>query len=199
MRKIENDITKMTLKYVLIWKRIRSLLSPGQTKATLLLLWTLMILVIKWIQIFLILLLTKNWISILRIVCKVDKKGIGVTKNNLHITPQFYRKFYPRGCSKPKIYGLPKIHKTGVPLRPIVSPLSSPMAKLGKWLLAALCPILGTQSSYKLKNFTLEERSIICSFDVVSMYFYCNLKNYKEILRIKLQKELWFDTSSDHG
>jgi len=29
-------------------------------------------------------------------------------KNNLHLTSQFYNKFYPRGCSAPKIYGLPR-------------------------------------------------------------------------------------------
>ena len=103
----------------------------------------------------------------------------------VHINPQFYNKFYPRGCSAPKIYGLPKIHRTGVTLRPIVSTFSSPVAKLGKWLSVALHPLLGTQKSYiqnstdltnKLKKFTLEENSILCSFDVVSMYSNCNVK-----------------------
>ena len=32
-----------------------------------------------------------------------------------------YRKIYPTGASAPKFYGLPKIHKENVPLRPIVS------------------------------------------------------------------------------
>ena len=32
-----------------------------------------------------------------------------------------YRKMYPTGAGIPKFYGLPKIHKAGVPLRPIVS------------------------------------------------------------------------------
>ena len=32
-----------------------------------------------------------------------------------------YRTMYPTGCVPPKFYGLPKIHKTGTPLRPIVS------------------------------------------------------------------------------
>ena len=115
---------------------------------------------------------------------KSIRKEFESLKNNLHITPQFYNKFYPRGCSAPKIYGLPKIHKTGVPLRPIVSIFSSSMAKLGKWLSVALRPLLGTQKSYiqnstdltnKLKNFTLEENSILCSFDVMSMYSNCNV------------------------
>ena len=32
-----------------------------------------------------------------------------------------YRTMYPTGCVPPKFYGLPKIHKTGTLLRPIVS------------------------------------------------------------------------------
>ena len=76
------------------------------------------------------------------------RKELESLKNNLHITPQFYNKFYPRDCSAPKIYSLPKIHKTGVPLRPIVSTFQSPVTKLGKWLSVALRTLLGTQKSY---------------------------------------------------
>ena len=32
-----------------------------------------------------------------------------------------YRRLYPTGAGSPKFYGLPKIHKIGMPLRPIVS------------------------------------------------------------------------------
>ena len=32
-----------------------------------------------------------------------------------------YRSMYHTSCTVPKFYGLPKIHKTGTPLRPIVS------------------------------------------------------------------------------
>ena len=40
---------------------------------------------------------------------KSIKKELESLKNNLQITQQFYSKFYPRGCSVPKIYGLPNI------------------------------------------------------------------------------------------
>ena len=32
-----------------------------------------------------------------------------------------YKRLYPTGAGSPKYYGLPKIHKAGVPLRPIIS------------------------------------------------------------------------------
>ena len=73
----------------------------------------------------------------------------------------------------------------------------------------ALRPLLGTQKSYiknstdltnKLKNFTLEENSILCSFDFdfcssLSMYSNCNVKKCEDMLRIKLQKH--FDLIQD--
>ena len=37
----------------------------------------------------------------------------------------FYKAMYPTGCTSPGFYGLPKIHKTGNPLRPIVLSRSS--------------------------------------------------------------------------
>ena len=52
-----------------------------------------------------------------------------------------------------------------------------------------------TDLTNKLKNFTLEENSILCSFDVVSMYSNCNVKKCEDILRIKLQKH--FDLIQD--
>ena len=36
-----------------------------------------------------------------------------------------YRRLYPRGASSPKFYGLPKVHRQGVPLRPIVSSIGA--------------------------------------------------------------------------
>ena len=47
----------------------------------------------------------------------------------------------------------------------------------------------------RIKNFTLEENSTLCSFDVVSMYSNCSVKKCENILRIKLQK--YFDLIQD--
>jgi hypothetical protein len=47
----------------------------------------------------------------------------------------------------------------------------------------------------KMKILTLENNSILCSFDVVSIYTNCNMKNFEDILRIKSQKH--FDLIQD--
>ena len=41
------------------------------------------------------------------------------------ITEELYKRLYPTGAGSPKFYGLPKIHKPGMPLRPIVSSIGA--------------------------------------------------------------------------
>ena len=50
-------------------------------------------------------------------------KLIAMLKNikaEVGINEETYRSMYPTGAGTPKFYGMPKIHKAGVPLRPIV-------------------------------------------------------------------------------
>ena len=44
-----------------------------------------------------------------------------IIKKDSNMDEGTYKAMYPTGCVFPKLYGLPKIHKTGNPLRPIVS------------------------------------------------------------------------------
>ena len=46
------------------------------------------------------------------------------------ILSKLYQKLRPTGSQPPRIYGLPKIHKPAVPLRPIVSCIGSPSYEL---------------------------------------------------------------------
>ena len=50
---------------------------------------------------------------------------------------------YPMGCTSPKFYGLPKIHKTKTSLRPIVSSRGSVTYKVAKVLAKILKPLVG--------------------------------------------------------
>ena len=54
------------------------------------------------------------------IVSKVTKKLMELRDNNL-IEQQEYFKLKQTGTQLPRFYGLPKIHKDGTPMRPIVS------------------------------------------------------------------------------
>ena len=50
---------------------------------------------------------------------------------------------YPTGCSAPKFYRLPKIHKLDTPLRPIVSSHGSVTCGVAKVLTKIFKPLVG--------------------------------------------------------
>ena len=76
-------------------------------------------------------------------------------------------------------YGLPKIHKTGIPLRPIVSFINSPTYDLSSYLAKILSPVVGNtvntvKNSLEFADFirgkTLDAEDELVSFDVVSLF-----------------------------
>ncbi|BES90909.1 ankyrin 2,3 unc44 [Nesidiocoris tenuis] len=87
--------------------------------------------------------------------------------------------FKTQNAVPPKIYGLPKCHKEGVPLRPIVSCIGSPgirLSHLVKDLLAHL-RVLGEYdvvNSYvfrqEMEGLVLHDHEMMVSFDVVSLF-----------------------------
>ena len=58
-----------------------------------------------------------------------------------------YKRLYPTGAGSPKYYGLPKIHKTSVPLRPIISSRGSATYKSSKELAKILKPLVDKSPS----------------------------------------------------
>lgn len=82
-------------------------------------------------------------------------------------------------ANPPRIYGLPKIHKDGTPLRPICSSVNSPSYNLCKYLTNIL-KNLTKSSKYnvkdamefknKIKGSYIYDDEILVSFDVVSLF-----------------------------
>ena len=77
------------------------------------------------------------------------------------------------------MYGLPKIHKEGYPLRPIVSAIGSPTYLLAKELAQILSPLAGRTGTHvknsaefaqKIREVELMEGDMMISFDVVSLF-----------------------------
>ncbi|GJQ86456.1 hypothetical protein Trydic_g10363 [Trypoxylus dichotomus] len=90
-----------------------------------------------------------------------------------------WQKLTPRYTKTPHLYGLPKIHKPGAPIRPIVSSRNSPCHPLTKFLLDIITPLSGnTQSAItntkhfinKIKEITIDEHDKLVSFDVTSLF-----------------------------
>ena len=91
-------------------------------------------------------------------------------KVNEFIDNKLYYCVKPTGSPAPRFYGQLKIHKPGVPIRPIVSYSGSPLYNLSKYI----ANILKTRNSNTfpnyIRNVPIEDDEIMVSFDVTSLY-----------------------------
>ncbi|XP_055308425.1 uncharacterized protein LOC129572488 [Sitodiplosis mosellana] len=78
-----------------------------------------------------------------------------------------------------KLYALPKIHKVGEKMRPIVSNINTPIYKMAKWLVKEVkklpsWPSQSVKNSFdfveKIKNVVVNDNEIMISFDVASLF-----------------------------
>ena len=70
------------------------------------------------------------------------------SKKDTNMDQGMYKAIYPTGCVLSKFYGLPKIHKAGNPLRPIVSRRGSVTYGVANILSKVLKPLVGKSSPY---------------------------------------------------
>ena len=112
------------------------------------------------------------------------------------IEDQLYKKMYPTGAVAPKFYGLPKIHKGDIPLRPIVSSRGSISYEVAKELARILRPLIG-KSPHHIKNtgdfvqqvrgITLKPTECITSYDVSALFTSVPIEPAITIIRKKLE------------
>ena len=117
-----------------------------------------------------------------------------------------YKKVYPTGAGIPKFYGLPKIHKAGIPLRPIVSSRWSVSYNMAKELARILKPLAGrtiysvhnTQDfAEQMKTIKLMPDECIISYDVKTLFTSVSIEPSIKIIKQYLEndKELHQRTS----
>ena len=128
------------------------------------------------------------------------------TKTEGGISDQLYKKMYLTGAVAPKIYGLPKIHKRDIPLRPIVSSRSSINYEVAKELSRILRPLVGSFPYHikntgdfvqQLKGITIQTNENIVSYDVSALFTSVPIDPAINIIRRKLEldQELHLRTS----
>ena len=93
---------------------------------------------------------------------------------------KIYSMIRPIGSQRPRMYGLPKIHKQDVPLRPILSMAGSAQHQLAQWLTSVIDPVLSLYSTYcisdsftfadKIKTFNFFPSVFLCFYDVCSLF-----------------------------
>ncbi|XP_059498080.1 uncharacterized protein LOC132207173 isoform X1 [Stegostoma tigrinum] len=107
------------------------------------------------------------------------------------LNKRLFQKMKPDGSNTPRFYGLPKIHKPGAPLRPIVSLPGTPTYRLAKELHQRLKhrvedsrhSIHSSQEFLNtIKSTKIEEDETMVSFDVTALFTSININLAKETL-----------------
>ena len=90
-----------------------------------------------------------------------------------------YKRLYPTRAGFPKFYGLPKVHKQGTPLRPIVSSIGAVTYQTSKELSRILKPLVGKSTHHihnnqdfleHLKDIKLASDEVMMSCDVKALF-----------------------------
>ena len=109
-----------------------------------------------------------------------------------------YKAMYPTGCVPPKFYGLPKIHKTGNPLRLIVSSREMVTYGVARVLSKVLKPLVGKSPHHiqstgdfvsRAKGLTLQPEEFLTSYDVTSLFTSVPIDPAFNIIKDLLEKD----------
>ena len=122
------------------------------------------------------------------------------------ISQQTYRYLHNTDSIAPRVYGLPKTHKTGFLFRPIVSFMNSPPYNLPKLIAVLLTPLVGAngftvKNSYEfveqLKCLTINHDECMVSFDVISLFTKIPVDVTKTVVLERLKKDDTLDDRFD--
>ena len=109
-----------------------------------------------------------------------------------------YRRLYPTGAVSPKYYGLPKIHKPGVPLRPIISSRGSATYETAKESANIIKPLVGRSPHYvmnnkdfleNIKDIKLQPDECMMSFDVSALFTSIPIDPAIDTIRKQLEED----------
>jgi hypothetical protein len=121
---------------------------------------------------------------------RAEKKG-----HNTALPANLKRKLTPYHSRPPHLYGIPKEHKSGIPLRPIVSSIVSPchvitgflhkLLKSPSWKIGILRQEFGPFHTV-VKSVNLQSPDILASFDAVSLFTNVPVDEALLVIRNKL-------------
>ena len=114
------------------------------------------------------------------------------------IDDNIYRRLHPTGAVPPKYYGLPKVHKPGMPLRPIISSVGSVTHATAKELTRIIKPLVGGSSHHvqnnqdflqSIEGTQLKPEEEMMSFDVEALFTSVPVDPSIEIIKKLLEED----------
>ncbi len=122
------------------------------------------------------------------------------------ISYALWKKLYPTAGDVPKFYGLPKIHKTEVPLRPIISSIGSITYEAAKYLAVVIGPLVGktehhiknsTDFVQKIKDLEVPPSQKLVSFNVSVLFTSISADEAVRVIRQRLEQDnSWHDRTN---
>ena len=132
---------------------------------------------------------------------KKKNKLISILKNIKAaggLNEETYRRLYPTAAVPSKFYGLPKIHKPGIPLRPIVSSIGAATYNTAKELAKILKPLVGMSAHHvhntrdfveQIKEVRLKPGECIISYDVTALFTSVSITPVLDIIKERLAND----------
>ena len=113
-----------------------------------------------------------------RLLADIKEQRSPYNQESVQLDKKLYYKLHSTDAKPATFYGLPKIHKDNIPLRPITSAVCSPTYETSKFLANTLKHLQSNRYSVKnsqvfaekVTKYKLEPDEMFVSFDVVSLF-----------------------------
>ncbi|XP_072043052.1 uncharacterized protein [Amphiura filiformis] len=114
------------------------------------------------------------------------------------ISKQDFWKMYPTSETTPRYYGLPKIHKAAIPLRPIISGIGSIAYETANFCARIISPLVGNTPYHikntldfveKIRGISLSDEEEMVSYDVTALFTSVPVEEALDTIHARLERD----------